>query len=347
MAGLLGDTEDNRYVVNDITADGQGNIYLAGKKTIHTEPDPVTWIEYRDVMFLSKTDPAGTLTWTVEDTAFHRAEKIGYNQGSLYVLGSREEWRYIFNGGTLDTTSRCYYGSFDLSGTLLWDRSITGALAYDLFVSDESILLTGGLLLDQLELGDYQITRNSDSSSICPIYQDIFYLESTRSGTLKNLESISGSLEDIPTGIWLADNGDLLYTGTFESASLPVVQSEVYNNSKLHVFQHVSGIYYDRRIYSFLARHVAYAGPSGTEDRAQDPILLYPNPSDGLFTINSPNTRDAVRIRVFDMSGRIVYMGDAFQTPYQVDLRDQPEGMYILSFTGMKGSVRKSKLIIK
>jgi hypothetical protein len=347
MAGLLDDPEDGRYVINDITADGQGNIYLAGKKTIHTEPDPVTWIEYRDVMFFSKTDPAGTLSWTVEDTAFHRAEKIGYDQGSLYVLGSREEWRFIFNGGTIDTTSRCYYGSFDLSGTLLWDRSFTGALAYDLFVGEQTILLTGGLLTDQLELGEFQITRNSDSSSICPIYQDIFYLESSKSGTLKNLESISGSLEDIPTGIWLADNGDLLFSGTFESASLPVVQSEVYNNSELTVFQHVSGIYYDRRIYSFMARHFAYAGPSGMDDRAQDPILVYPNPSDGVFTINSLNIQDAVRIQVHDMRGRPVYLGDSFQTPFQVDLRDQPEGMYILSFTGKKGSVRKSRLIIK
>jgi hypothetical protein len=83
------------------------------------------------------------------------------------------------------------------------------------------------------------------------------------------------------------------------------------------------------------------------DDRAQDPILVYPNPSDGVFTINSLNIQDAVRIQVHDMRGRPVYLGDSFQTPFQVDLRDQPEGMYILSFTGKKGSVRKSRLIIK
>lgn len=347
MAGLMGDLEDTRYVLNDITADGEGNIYLAGRKTIHTEPDPVTWIEYRDVLFFSKTDPGGSITWAVEDTAFHRAEKIVCDHDSLYVLGSREEYRTIFNGGTIDTTSRFYYGLFDVNSNKLWDRSFTGALAYDMYVADHTLLVTGGLLLDDLELDGFHITRNSDSSSICPIYQDIFYLESTKSGDVENLESISGSLEDVPTGIWLADNGDLLYTGMFESAMLPVGQNEVYNDSELYIFQHVSGIYYDRRIYSFLARHEAYSGPTGLDDDPFDPYRVFPNPSTGLITVDPGSGREVIRVQVYDVGGRIIYESDSGQAPLHLDLSDQPEGMYVVSIIEKKRVVRKPVLIIR
>jgi len=347
QAGLIGDLEDTRYVLNDITADGVGNIYLAGRKTIHTDPDPITWIEYHDVMFFCKTAPGGSITWEVQDTAFHRAEKIVYDHDSLYVLGSREEYRSIFNGGTIDTTSRCYYGSFDVNGNILWERSFTGALAYDMYVDDRTLLVTGGLLLDDLELEGFHISRNSDSSSICPIYQDIFYLETNKSGHIENLVGISGSLEDIPTGIWLADNGDLLYTGTFESAMLPVGQSEVYNDSELNIFQHVSGIYYDRRIYSFLARHQAYSGPTGTDGHTMDPFRVFPNPSSGLITVDPGSVTSVDRIQVFDTNGRIIYETAPCQTPVPVNLSDQPQGLYILSITAKNRVVRKTVLIIR
>ena len=101
MAGLLGDEGEDRYQLNDITSDPEGNIYLAGKKTIHTDPDPVTFSEYRDIMYFGKVDPDGEIIWTVEDTAFHWAENIIYDQDSLIVLGNREEYRSIFNGGSI------------------------------------------------------------------------------------------------------------------------------------------------------------------------------------------------------------------------------------------------------
>ena len=50
------------------------------------------------------------------------------------------------------------------------------------------------------------------------------------------MKSISGSLEDIATGVWLSDNGDLLYTGTFESYKLSVEEYDVINASELTIF---------------------------------------------------------------------------------------------------------------
>lgn len=347
MAGLLGDEGEDRYQLNDITSDHNGNIYLAGKKTIHTEPDPVTYSEYRDIMYFSKVDPDGEIIWAVEDTAFHWAENIIYNRDSLIVLGNREEYRMIFNGGTIDTTSSFYYGVFDVDANKIWDKKVIGALAYDAYARNNSIIIVGGVLLDKLDLGGFQIHRNSDSSSICPIYQDIFYLESDKSGHIKRVKSISGSLEDIATGVWLSDNGDLLYTGTYESYKLSVEGYDVINASELTVFNHISGTYYDRRPYSFLARQSGFSGPVGLKEYEEERFRVYPNPSSGLIHIEMSPESGNVLIKVHDVTGKRVFEKASGEKTIQIDLSDHQQGMYIISVIEKNRVVNKPVLIIK
>ncbi|MEN8158061.1 MAG: T9SS type A sorting domain-containing protein, partial [Bacteroidota bacterium] len=347
MAGLIGDEGDTRYGLNDITVDPGGNIYMAGTKNIHTEPDPVTWQEYRDVMYLCKADPAGTITWEVEDTAFHRAERIICSRDTLFVAGSKEVYRMIFNGGTIDTTSRFCYGAYSLQGEKQWDRSFSGALAYDMYVDNRNIFVMGGLLSDELHLDDFHITRNSDSSSICPIYQDIFMVAADRSGSIDWVESISGSLEDIPTGVWLAGNGDLVYTGIYESARLQVLQHEITNYSELSVFQHVSGTYYDRRIFSFLARHEGFVGPQGIGDDTLEPVRIYPNPSPGWITVDPGPGTGPYHVAVYDLNGRVVDTDQMTEVPFRLDLSDRSPGIYFILVTFEERVIRKPLLIIR
>ena len=347
MAGLLGDEGEDRYQLNDITSGPDGNIYLAGKKTIRTDPDPVTYSEYRDIMYICKADYEGEIIWSVEDTAFHWAEKIIYNQDSLVVLGNREEYRFIFNGGTIDTTSSFYYGVFDVDANKLWGNEVIGALAYDAYAKNNSIVIIGGVLLDRLDLGGFQIQRNSDSSSICPIYQDIFYFESDKSGHVQRVESISGSLEDIATGIWMSDSGDLLYTGTFESYLLSIEANDVINASELTIFNHVSGTYYDRRPYSFLARISGFSSPVGFNNFEEERFRIYPNPSSGMIHIKwSPGPKD-VLIKVHDITGKRVYEKASGDQTIQIDLSDHRQGMYVISFVEKNRVVNRPVLIIK
>jgi hypothetical protein len=334
-ADLVGEEGENgsQYRFNDIASDGEGNLYLAGSKTIRTEPDPITWSDYRDVMYMARIGKDGKTGWVIEDTALHRGERIIRNNDSLVVVGSREEYRYIFNGGTIDTTSSFYYGVYDLEGTRLWGQKHVGALAYDAFARGNSIVVTGGLLLDQMDLGAFQLQRNADSSSICPIYQDIFCLEVDKTGELRRVKSISGSLEDIPTGVWLADNGDLYYSGIFESYRLGVEESEIFNNSKLSVFQHVSGTYYDRSIFTFLARSPAFGVPGGIPDPIPLSFRLYPNPAQDQVRIDLDSVAAETVIRLFDMHGRMAGTLQTFSNNPVLDLSGLSPGIYIVSVT--------------
>jgi hypothetical protein len=298
-------------------------------------------------MYFCKTDPEGKILWEVEDTAFYWAERIIINHDSLIVLGNREEYRMIFNGGTIDTTSSFVYGIFDLYGTRIWDKKVTGALAYDAYAKDGRLLVIGGLLLDELELDEFKIQRNSDSSSICPIYQDIFYLESDKSGDIKKVESISGSLEDIPTGIWLSNQGDLIYSGKFESARLSVEETEVINYSELSVFQHVSGIYYDRRPFSFLARHAGPSVPVRIPDPGADNISVYPNPSGGMLSIELGRLSGTAHIRIHDLNGKEwheVYSDDKITI---LNLSGCPGGFYVVTLVIGDRLYKKPVVIIK
>jgi hypothetical protein len=257
-------------------------------------------------MYYCKIGLDGNIIWTVEDTALYEGTNIMLHDNSLFVLGNREEYRSIYTGGTVDTSSSFFFGRMDKEGNRLQGRKVTGAMAYGMYADSDRILIAGGLYLDHLELDGTWIHRNSDSSSICPIYQDIFFFESDLSGNIGRVESISGSLEDEPAGIWLSDRGDLFYAGTYESASLTIEENEIFNDSRLSTMTHISGIYYDRRQYSFLARREGFAQGSGTDSRVKDHFGIYPNPASGMVRIEREDASGKAMILVYDLMGRLL-----------------------------------------
>ncbi len=287
-----------------------------------------------------------TLSWSVEDTAFYLARNILYRNDTLFVLGNREEFRMIFNGGTIDTTSTFFYGMYDTNSNKLMGRKVTGALAYDLYADSDRILVTGGLLLDHLEMDGFGIHRNSDSSSICPIYQDIFFFEADLSGQINQIHSISGSLEDIPSGIWLSDQGDLLYTGMYESGLLPVEGTVVRNFSEMSTFNHVSGTYYDRRKFSFLALRKGFSEPAGVKPSQYDSWSIYPNPSSGILHIKRDNPSVPARIRVHDLAGHLLYEQESERELTTLNVSGLTDGLYILSILEPQRTVIKPLMIV-
>jgi len=349
-AGFISEESENQFRISDVAADRFGDLYFGGTKFIKLkEPDPITWSDYREALYLKKTAPNGDLIWEHEDTAFYQVQKILCSNDSLFVLGNREEYRIIFNGGTIDTTSRISYSLFDLGGNTLWKKSITGALAYDACEGNSNFFAAGGQLKDKIELSSFTLHRNSDSSSICPIYQDIFYLEISKSGELLNVGNFSGSLEDIPSSIWYTNEGDLLYSGMYESYEMEILGKRIVNTSELSSFQHVSGIYYDRRIFSFYARDEQYGSPNALKPAIADRLQLYPNPSEGTFWLNTGKTAGEHSLRIYDIQGRLQYQEriQSWGAPHPVNLLSLPPGLYMVTLTSKEGKLSKSMVVIE
>ena len=119
------------------------------------------------------------------------------------------------------------------------------------------------------------------------------------------------------------------------------------NFSKLDSFIHVSGKYYDRRAFSFLAKQAAFTGPSGVNIPARDQLLVYPNPSPGLIYLDlSPYTGN-VLIKVHDLKGNVLYEKVTNDKLTTIDLSGYSQAMYVFTLIEGNRVVKKPVLIIK
>lgn len=72
-------------------------------------------------------------------------------------------------------------------------------------------------------------------------------------------------------------------------------------------------------------------------------INIYPNPGRGIFTIDLPRT--ATKVEIVTTGGQTVYSKEAKNT-LQVDISDQPAGLYIVLMSNKHGSAQ-SKVIVQ
>lgn len=67
------------------------------------------------------------------------------------------------------------------------------------------------------------------------------------------------------------------------------------------------------------------------------PIPIYPNPNNGLFTIDLPSAKQAEMI-ISDISGRVILKEKVTdKRKYRIDIRNQPKGIYLLQLTTSEG----------
>jgi len=73
------------------------------------------------------------------------------------------------------------------------------------------------------------------------------------------------------------------------------------------------------------------------------PVTIFPNPSDGIFTISRNAMR--ARIEVCNVTGELFYSGVLMRAKEDIDMKSQPAGVYFLKITCADGSTAVSKLI--
>jgi hypothetical protein len=71
-------------------------------------------------------------------------------------------------------------------------------------------------------------------------------------------------------------------------------------------------------------------------------IIIYPNPSSGIFTINLRNFRD-IKVSVYDILGKCLKKKNCQgETSYEIDLGSQPQGIYFMEIVSdNKRAVKK------
>ncbi len=72
-------------------------------------------------------------------------------------------------------------------------------------------------------------------------------------------------------------------------------------------------------------------------------VEIYPNPNTGIFYVQSKEIIE--QIRVLDAQGRLIYEQNNPNTQIEINLNQQPNGIYWLQSIA-KGSTKTSKVVI-
>ena len=86
-------------------------------------------------------------------------------------------------------------------------------------------------------------------------------------------------------------------------------------------------------------------GVLGTEETSMEDVLIYPNPSNGEFTISIAEGQ-LQSIEIFTVAGKAVnYIQQSNGSAVEIDLQEQASGVYLIQITTDQGSVTKRLIV--
>lgn len=68
------------------------------------------------------------------------------------------------------------------------------------------------------------------------------------------------------------------------------------------------------------------------ESKEQDFFTIIPNPTNGIFTINTNNKLSIINYQLTDITGKEILNLTRRQVPLQIDISSQPSGVYFITF---------------
>ena len=169
----------------------------------------------------------------------------------------------------------------------------------------------------------------------------------------------SGTLPNIPVNCIVYENGSNsgLYIGTdlgvyyrdalmsdwisFNTGLPNVVVNELeisYSNNKLWAATFGRGLW----------RSDLYGVFTGNENIvSSNTVNIFPNPSQGFFTIQSETSIGKGEIKVFNTLGEIIYQNNLSSNTTEFDLSNQPNGVYFVKINSNENSITKRIIISK
>jgi hypothetical protein len=77
-------------------------------------------------------------------------------------------------------------------------------------------------------------------------------------------------------------------------------------------------------------------------------VNVYPNPSNGTFSVAMQNVSDKARIEVYNLVGQKVYQSELNADKTQIDLSNQSAGIYLYKITTLEGShISNGKVVVQ
>ena len=323
--------------VTSVTTDNSGNIGVCGcfvgsSITIgsFTLYNVNPTFGYND-FFIAKFDSGGNAIWakSAGGTDFDYAASITSDpSGSFHITGMFISPSVIFENDTLhlsDTQSWITYGDtyvvkYDSSGTELWAKSAQGNYrdwGYSICAdATGNVFLTGYFDSNILVIGNDTLANPG------------FYVAKyDPNGNVLMAKGGYPYLHCAGSAITIDNSGSVIIGGFF---------------SQLPATFGADTLYWTGMHNMFVAKLTSTVGVE--ETFYEKAIMLYPNPSNGIFTVKNVFIGN-IEINIFNSIGQEVYNIEKTEgEDFQIDLKDNPSGIYFVSLIS-EGKKYNAKLI--
>jgi hypothetical protein len=307
-----------------------------------------------DDFYMLRLNGNGGVVWSktfggIEDE-FGYGNNIGeLGDGGFIIVGSTT----TFGSGQTDI----YLVKMDGNGNLLWSKTYGGA-SYDY-----------GYAVQQTYDGGFIVSGSTHSFSGS---NDVYLLKTDNFGNLLWSKTFGGYTSDFGYAVERTDDGGYVvagYTNSFGAGSsdIYVIKTDANGNSGCYQNNPATLVTTPLTIVNSPATLVDtgctvtippfIAGSGGIEtvvcftttdvfsiDNAKGPISIFPNPSNGIFTIQSNN--NVSKIEIVNMLGEIVKEQMINSGEMELDLSAQPKGIYFVRCYNDGKIIGTQKLII-
>lgn len=354
----------NNYV-NKIAVDISNNIYLAGSFSGTTDFDPGAGVNTlyggsitNGDIFVAKYSASGNYGWAKQmagpngEQAYYIAlDKAGnvYTTGYFNGIGGGVDFdpgpgTYIVNGGG----SSCFISKLNTAGNFVYALGFTSVPSGFGSVSGRALAVDGNSNI-------YFTGTISDTTDFDPgpgifnlvpdttlIAQALFICKLDSTGNFVWAEAKGGSyhtagvLQNSGISIFCDAANNIYFTGRYEDPSITFGATTLLN--------------YTPNTLDYTDAFLAKISSTNTSIKdnvlSNEPVFIYPNPSNGIFTLLLAEKK--VSVIIYNLLGEIVFTSaENNHSEINIDLSMQPKGIYMCLLHEKNGAIKTTKIVIQ
>lgn len=323
---------------HSVTTDGMGKSLIAGRfgsSIINFGAITLSNADntgQHDDMFIAKYNTTGNELWaknaggTSDDVTYSITADVNSN---IYAVGYFQSPTITFGTTTLTKNGvdkDIFIVKYGSGGNVLWAKSAGGAdqdLANCVIVDAlGNSYVVGNFLSDSVTFGTTILANEG-------IYSDVFVVKYDATGNIVWAQSAGGADDDQVSSVGIDASGDICITGYFIS---PFITFESITLTDVGAYDF------------FIAKLSSVTGL--IEDNSENNIMVFPNPSNGVFNVFANENKQCPKIEIYNLLGKKIYQSETKNWKSEIDLSKQPNGIYFISIETDK-RVAVQKLIIQ
>lgn len=350
MGGMYGE------FVWDMAIDDNHNVYTTGRFQGTADFDPgsgtynLTCAGNWDI-FISKLDSSGNFAWAkqIGSTDFDCGYSLAFDMSNnVFITGCFMATTDFDPGsGVYNLTSAgvndIFITKLDYSGNFCWVKQMGGtsndagnALAVDDY---GNIYIAGNF---RSAPADFDPGLDNYILS-CSGFNDFYLCKLDAKGNFicaGSMGGTGGSGMNECFAMALNANGDVYLTGQFASTACDFDPgSSTYNLSSTES--------YDIFITKLRGCTPGVINVSTDEIVSDNSVIIFPNPSSGIFTVNLISKTIDTKIFVYDVVGNCLWNKNCRnEANYQIDLRSHPKGIYLMEIVS-EGKRFTKKIVLQ